>query len=127
MSIDDIISSIEKYTTETAAPDFWCELPQEKRIAFVKHAIYDISAYAASIGVQFALGSEVCCNAAAAQAIHIARQIFVEKNGLVITEENINGLGSRRYQLPDPSTISERSKMYIDAYSKSNMSVRTVR
>ncbi len=127
MSIDDIFADIEKYTTENAATDFWNELPPEKRIAFVKHAVYDVIAYATSVGVHISLGSEICNSAAAAQAIHIARQIFVEKNGLVITEENINGFGSRRYKLPDQSIISERSKMYIEAYAKSNMFVRTAR
>ena len=127
MQFDDIINDIEKTASELAEPAIWSEQPEEKRFALVKCALYDAAAYSCSVNREFILPNEICQRAAAEQAIHLAKQIFVEKNGLVISEENINGLGSRRYKLPDPSTIAERCKMYIASLPQKKMTVRTVR
>lgn len=113
MFTEEIINNVEIIVSQIAEPAIWSEQSAEKRDAFVKCAFYDIAVYAHSVNAKLDFAEEICMRAVAEQAIHIAKQIFVEKNGLVITEENINGLGSRRYQLPDPSTIAERSKMYI--------------
>lgn len=113
MLTEEIINNVEIIVSEIAEPAIWSEQSAEKRNAFVKCAFYDIAVYAHSVNAKLDFTEEIYLRAVAEQAIHIAKQIFVEKNGLVITEENINGLGSRRYQLPDPSTIAERSKMYI--------------
>lgn len=127
MTFDDIINNIEKITSELAEPAVWSEQTSERRFALVKCALYDAAAYACSINKNFNPAEEICQRAAAEQAIHIAKQIFVEKNGLVISEENINGLGSRRYKLPDPSTLAERCKMYIATLPQKELTVRTVR
>lgn len=127
MSFDEIINSIETIVSEIAAPALWDECPPERRTAFVKCAIYDVAAYTASVSANLSINDDFFQRAAAEQAIHIAKQILIEKNGLVITEENINGFGSRRYQMIDPSTIAERSKMYINSGIERKLSVRTAR
>lgn len=106
-------SELEAFINALAVNEKWQSFNSEQKNAMIERAIFDVSAYAAKITVDFDLKNDFCRRAVFEQTAHITAQYDTNHNGKTILQESIAGFGSRTYKDPDSEWLSPRAVAYL--------------
>ena len=121
-----IKKELNEFIQAFTEPDSWQNFSEEKQDIITERALADITMYAKKIYAAVDFEIPEIKRAFFEQVLHLVKQLPAE-NGRTIIEETVSGFGSRRYQEPDDSMLSERSRSYLDSSLKQNNFVRTAR
>lgn len=126
MDITKFKQELNEFIQAFTEPDSWQNFSEEKKNIIMERALADITAYAKKLCVVPDFEIPEVKRAFFEQVLHLVKQLPAE-NGRTVIEETVSGFGSRRYQEPDDSMLSERSRSYLDSSLKQNKFVRTAR
>lgn len=127
MTLENFTAEADVYVRPLLSPEAWSELSADKQHIIILRAQNDIYFYIRSVANDIDIDLPEIKFAVFEQIIHIAESLCRSNNGKVLTDEQLNEFGSRKYHVPDETVISPRSMVYLKKILAPDLNIRIMR